>query len=735
MLSLLYSCSATKGLEDEDVLFSTLKVDIKDKKNITNKRQINSAIEYVSPQVNRPGILNFRTGFYNLYEETPPSGFKHTLKNKIGSKPKLFDYNLIETTQARLQKVMIDYGYFRAHVKCDSTIKKRNVTMTCDIEAGKRFKVDKVFWPYDSLKVTQAVDSFYNLTYVKPNQYYEKNHIESERNKLTQEAKNRGYIGFEKSNVLFYLDTLREEGNADIYVEFQPPSDSTSFERYVVGDIYIKSQTSFEGEERFEVTKDEKTGLSFLDKKYLLRPKVLDKFILLEKGKFLDEQNQRLTVNRLLDIGIYKFVNNKMVKRGDTLDQYYYLTPKSIKSVTGELELNNRSGNIFGTRGSIAFAHRNLFRGGEYFKIGLSGGIETQFGQESFINSNEYALEASLEFPRLVIPFVNAKTTRYFIPKTILSGLLKFESRINYFSLQNQQFKYGFRWKEDRNKTHEMYPLDFVNTYLISKTERFDSILNAPANIRLRESFEDLVILGVNYTFTYNNTPDAGSRNNLFFRGYVESSGNIYSLLSKNSIIFGTLASQFVKVTTDLRKYWSHGDNDIATRIYAGVGVPYGSSAQLPYSRQFSIGGASSLRAYRLRGLGPGTYDGNDKNQFIDQTGDVKLEANVEYRFPIVGFFKAAAFLDAGNIWLVKEGSTADQKFNFKNFYQQIAIGTGVGLRLDFDFFVLRFDLAFPLRGPSTDNGFEWKFKDIDPVKKAWRKDNLRLNLGIGYPF
>lgn len=738
---MLYSCSATKGLQEEDKLYNDIKIDIKDKNNLKDRRLWTNTVSSEVPEPNTPGLFNLRTGLYNIYDSTGTAGFKHTIKYKLGSAPKVFTPNTLLNVENRLKKMVNDFGYFDAEIRCDSTLhRKRKVNIECDITLNKRYTIDSIVFPYDTLGISDMLDEYYTWDHLKSGDYYHQSNIVAERLGLTQEAKNRGYKFFDREKVVFYLDTLHQNHTTDIYIEILPPSDTIAqYTRYIVGDIYVKTgydvdMDALKSEETFY---DDEMKLNIVGKDNLIRPKAYNKFILLEKGKYLDDKNQNLSVNRLLDMGVFKFVNNRMEQRGDTLDQYFILTPQNIKNITGELELNNRSGNLFGMAGSLAFTHKNLFKGAERFKIGLSGGIENQFGVKYLINSSEISLDASLEIPRLVIPFIDAKTTRYFVPKTLISGQLQYQKRINYYAIQNQKLRYGFRWKEDRNKTHELFPIDFTNFYLSSTSERFDSILAEPSNNRLRESFQDLVILGLNYSFTYNNTPDRGSRNSFYFRGGFESSGNTFNLLSSSNRIFKRRVSQYVKITSDIRKYWSHGDNDIATRLYTGAGIAYGSAEELPYSKQFSIGGANSLRAFNLRGLGPGEYirDTIDGQQFIDQTGDIKLEMNAEYRFPLVGFFKGATFLDAGNIWLIRDGLTDNQQFNVSDFYKQIAIGTGFGLRMDFDFFVFRLDLAFPLRGPDDSGRFDWVIKDFDPLTRTWRRNNLRLNLGLGYPF
>lgn len=737
----LTGCSATKGLQPEAMLFEGTDINITDKDNINNKRELDAAFYLSVPKENTPGLLNIRTGLYNIYDSGEGSGFKNMVKNKLGSRPVVFENQMIVNTQARLLKTMIDHGYFDASVVCDTSAQKRSVEMTCEIDAGPRFKIGQVIFPYDSLVVTTTVDTFYDLQYLESGDYYKQINVVNERAAIAEQARNIGYTFFQDRDVIIYIDTLEnqnlEEPIADLYIEFQE-TEISNHNRFRTGKIYVRMDHKIEeAPVEVDTTFVEKDNIYMLGESRLLRPSALDQLILLNQGEWMSERKQKLSVNRLLDLGMFKFVNNQMKRRGDTLDQTFLLTKGNIKSISGELELNNRSGNIFGTAGNVGFVHRNLFGGGERFSIGFSGGVETQFGDENLLNSAELSANTSLEFPRLVIPFLDFSTNRYFVPKTLISGSIQHQRRVGYYSIQNQKFRYGFQWREDRRKTHELFPFDLVNFYVLNKTLQFDSILNAPTNRRLFESFQDVLIFGLTYSFTYNNTIDVGSRNNFYYKVTWESAGNLWNLVTGADQLFNTTTSQYAKITNDVRKYWKYKDSDIATRLIVGTGLAYGSSTELPYSRQFSIGGANSLRAYPLRGLGPGTFrpDTTSTNQFIDQTGNMKIELNAEYRFPIFGWFKGAFFADAGNIWLIDSDASEEEVFHFEDFYKEIAIGTGVGLRMDFEFFVLRFDLAFPVRGPRDNGAFEWKFNKFDPLSKSWRRNNLRLNLGIGYPF
>ncbi|MFA6457559.1 MAG: BamA/TamA family outer membrane protein, partial [Bacteroidota bacterium] len=337
-----------------------------------------------------------------------------------------------------------------------------------------------------------------------------------------------------------------------------------------------------------------------------------------------------------------------------------------------------------------------------------------------------------------------------FVPKTRITAGIRLQHRLQYFQMFSTDASFGYHWKESASKEHIFNPFSLTFAQLTRTTEKFDELLRI--NQLLRKSFEEQFILGHSYTFTYNDQMNRELTNHLYFQGNIDLSGNLLQLIQSLFVegtaspaapykIFGTIYSEYYKFDIDLRYYYNNlaQTSSLAGRIIAGLGVAYGNSATLPYVKQFYIGGSNSVRAFPARGLGPGTYivpDSLSATSFIDQAGDLKLEGNIEYRFPIISFLKGALFVDAGNIWLLhNDPNRSGGVFSGKTFMEQLAVGTGFGFRFDLSFLILRFDLAFPLRIPSLPEYHRWVINAIDVVDPTWRKDNLALNIAIGYPF
>ncbi len=391
---------------------------------------------------------------------------------------------------------------------------------------------------------------------------------------------------------------------------------------------------------------------------------------------------------------------------------------------------------------NVRYHHKNLFKHAERLDITVGGQVETQLDEGStFINSSDLTVDAQLAFPRFIVPFVSIREGRNYVPRSLVKSTFTQQRRVQYYSLQSLTAKLGYKWRETSNKQHEFYPIVINEVSVSNKTAQFEELLDSDA--RLRTSFENVLISGLQYYYTFSDQEGRDDRRYAYFRGEVETSGNLLSLVVPNDAngvgrIAGLRYSQFTKVTADYRRYYNLGKGSIAARGILGMGFSYGNAAELPYIKQYLIGGSNSLRAFPLRGLGPGAFEprvASDFNrQFVDQTGDLKLELNVEYRFPVFNFIKGAAFVDAGNVWLIDSEEQPAGVFAVGEFYKQIAIGTGLGIRFDFDFFILRLDTAFPIRRPDQGS-FKWVLSEVDFLSSRWRRDNLQLNLGIGYPF
>jgi outer membrane protein insertion porin family len=354
---------------------------------------------------------------------------------------------------------------------------------------------------------------------------------------------------------------------------------------------------------------------------------------------------------------------------------------------------------------------------------------------------------SQLSFPRIIAPFKFNSSSAY-VPRTNIGISYEYQNRTKLYTLHNFNTSFGYTWKENIRKEHELNIFDATLVFPEKITEEYKSkIYDSNGNIvnpSLKRVVDKQLIFGPTYSFTYTTTM-LPRTNTIYYKGMVDLSANLTGLISGANVekgrekeIFKIPFSQYAKMEHDFRFYHKINESSsIATRFIGGIAYPYGNSEYVPFSKQFFVGGSNSIRAFRARTLGPGSYDPRTQNAsfYFDQSGDIKLELNAEYRLNVFKFLNLALFADAGNIWLVNDDATRPGGKFSKDFLSEIAVGAGIGFRFDFSIMVLRFDVATPLRVPYYEKGERWAFDEIDFGDKAWRKDNIIYNIAIGYPF
>ena len=481
-----------------------------------------------------------------------------------------------------------------------------------------------------------------------------------------------------------------------------------------------------------------------------IRPEVILASVFLQPGEIYLRREHSMTLNRLMSLGTFKFVQVRFAA-SDTaaglLDVEIQLTAMTKRSLRAEMDLVSKSNNFAGPRMNISLQNRNTFGGAEQLNFTMAGSFESQLGgKERNLFSYSVNPQVELLFPRILAPFKVERPNSAYIPKTRLSLSYNFLKRVNYFNMNTFQFLYGYRWKESVKSEHELNPVGISYTALGNRSEAFNTLLDA--NPVLRSSYEEMFIAGSNYAFTYNEQLGSSKQMQYYLGLTAEAAGNLFSLASlatgrevsgdDPAKVLGSVYSQFAKVSVDGRGYLKVGERDkFAFRMYAGVAKAYGNSSVLPYSRQFFSGGPNSIRAFQINSVGPGTYfDEQDEIGYFQLGGDVKLELNAEYRFTIYNIFKGAVFADAGNVWLQRSNpASGGDHFAITRVMDELAVGAGTGLRLDVSFFVLRFDVAVPLRKPWLEEGSRWVMQEPGFGDGGWLRENTVLNVAIGYPF
>ncbi len=746
------ACNVTKRLPPGKQLLVKNEVKIEQEWPDQEKRELRSnLLDLAEPKPNQRllFLFPFRLWVYQHAADTSKK-MNRWLRVRIGEPPALFDTSLAQRSVENMSLYLFNKGYLHARAEFE-TIPLRNpakVKVKYRVRPNDLHLFGKVEYAISDSAIRKlVVNDSSLLSYT--GKAFDMEALVDERQRITNLLLDKGYYGFTKQYVLFELDTSTSENRIDVYVRVMPPKEGPH-RKYRLRHIYIIPDYI----EAIHNTVKYDT-LEYKDYRILYRgelpyrPQALINGVFLDPGDIYSRTKYRQTINRLTSLSIFRFVNIdlKTVSEGEEnqLDAIIKLIPAKRRSLSANINATSSSYYFLGSELGFNYISNNPFHYTDQLRLGANGGIETLSDSVSglLLNTMEFNLNADLYFPTLLNPFGLHVDNRTYNPKTLLGVRYNYFRRLNYYTLNSINFTYRYEWTQNPKSAHQLTPVELNVISVADTTPAFNERLQN--NPILKLSFQDQLILGSKYSYTYNSDP-AGKRDFWYLRANLDAAGNLanglMSLIApgKNGL-FGRVFSQFVRPDVELKYYhFMRKEQQLVFRFLGGVGVPLGRSEVLPYVKQFVIGGSNSIRAFRIRELGPGSTGSTGSSAgFNDRTGDMKLEANAEYRFPISSMFKGAFFIDAGNIWLLKDEENPDKVFHPATFYRDIAIGTGAGLRLDFSFFVIRFDLGTPVRVPfdTQDNG--WRIvslvRDFDPLNYDWRRDHLRLNLAIGYPF
>jgi outer membrane protein insertion porin family len=770
LLLALPGCSGTKYLKDGDSFYSGSKIKFEIHGKVLRQTGVKSKLkEFLELKPNRV-IFGSRPFVWIYFKTGNPSkkkGISNWIKKSFGSPPVLLKDATPSATAKTMNSQLYNMGFFTAQVSTSvkTTGKESVVTYTAILHPP--FYIRNI--NYSALQDTGYAATFKSLrseALIKPGQRFSIDRMQAEQVRIEEVMQNLGFYYFNKRYVYFKADTTAGHHQVDLDLTFAPKMPQKAIRVYKMEQVivipdYSLSDTTLQIRDTTRID-----GFTYIDHHHFYRPEIITNTINLRPGSIYTKKNRMLSMGHLTSLGVFKFSNIKFSdskKDSSGLNAALFLTPRLPNNIRIEPQMVSKSNNFVGPGIGITFTNRNFFRGAELFQLKLNVGYEVQISrgaQAGALSSLEVGTEARLTVPRFITPIRIRYGSRKFLPQTIFRLGYNLQQRVGYFQLNSFTASYGYTWKENAAKIHTFYPIDIDYVEVTNKSPAFLAIL-AP-NPTLTRAFENQFIPSARYSFTYNSqlnitrtnvfteTPNP-NKSTFYFNGNMEVAGNLLNAFQRGinpsdkdvHTIFGSPYSQYVRADVDLRFGHQLSPHDkIATRLIVGLGLPYGNSSILPYIKQFSIGGASSIRAFPARSLGPGTYNVRTDTSvktttyFIDQRGDMKLEGNFEYRFDLIKVVKGAFFLDAGNIWLLKnDPDRPGAKFDSKTFLDQIAVGSGFGLRVDLNFFVLRFDVGIPLRKPYLPENQRWVIDKIDFGSSAWRNDNLLLNIAIGYPF
>ena len=746
---LFQACSVKKYIPEDEMLYTGAKIRLSSDTLIKGKKAIKKELEILNSPKPNSKILGINLGLLAYYkaQKEKPGFFYKFLNKKIGEKPVYLSDVDLSKTENLINNRLENRGFFRSEITSAEKRLKKTASVNYSIKINKPYTLSNyTFETLDSVsnyeKVMQEdIKSTMDETFLKSGMRYDLALFKYERERIDETLKSRGYYNFNSDFLIFEIDTNQYKNKRfDLFMRLKKDVPEKSKIPYIINSVKIFPNYSVET----DTTQNQNTlykGLEFIQDEEFFIPKRLAPYVLISPEQTYDPKKAKLTSNRLSSIGTYKYVNIRYREIDDSglkdgigkLDAYIYLSPLNKRALRTELKAVSKSNNFAGPTLSLTYTNRNLFRGGETFNLTASTGYEMQLsgGSGSGLSSTQVGLNADLIFPRLLFPININDQFKYAIPKTKIGLAAEYLSRSQLYSLNSFTGTFGYGWNANKYVYHELNPISINYVNLSNTTQEFEQILSD--NPFLQSSFEQQFIAGLTYSFVYNELVDKTKKTPIFFNANVDLAGNTLSLFeSKDEDGKGTFLgleyAQYAKIDADIRYYLNFSNSQqLVARLFGGVGYAYGNSTTLPFSKQYFSGGPYSVRAFRIRSLGPGTYspESEETDSFFNQTGDIRLEANIEYRFPVYSFLKGAIFADAGNVWLLEDNESLPGGKFTSDFMNELGAGAGAGLRVDIQNFVIRFDLAVPFLDPSLPLGNRFDLRLDKPI----------LNFAIGYPF
>lgn len=759
------SCSSSKHVPEGSYLLDKVKIRI-DSTAQGDELDVSEMQAYLRQQPNHKMLwsIKFRLGFYNMSGQDSTNWWNKWMR-KLGEPPVIYDSQLSQQSVRQLTQYLANKGYFNADVSVDSIVneKKRKIALTYNLSPGDKKLIASVNYQFPDSTIRDIVMADSSKFVTTPGSPLARELLEAQQTLVTDALRNRGYYNFTKDCITFVADTTAGSVEADLTMNVSMPKSSQItpddvYSRYIIRKVTVITDAEAINAENPAAAVGKETvnyrGLDILyaDSKYL-RPSVIADNCFLVPGEEFAQKEVDRTYRAFSRLNILKFINITFLPAGHIgddgmLDAYILLTPGKSQTASVELEGTNSEGDL-GVAVGLTYSHRNIGKGSETFTGKLRGSYESISGNLDGLLHNrymEYSADLGISIPEFKAP-ISRRIRRRIQASTEANFAISYQERPEYTRIVSTA-GFSYKWVDFRkHNQHTFTPIDINYVYLPASTNDFiDQI--APDNPLLRYSYEDHFIMRMGWRWYHSNKREVApwqkymQRDLYTVRFNAEIAGNL--LFAISSIfshrhnfhedpykVFGIHYSQYFKVDAEYAFLHRFDErNSVAFRGGFGIGVPYGNSEMLPFEKRFYGGGANGVRGWDVRTLGPGSYPGkNTVSDFINQCGDIRLIMSAEYRAKLFWVIELGAFIDAGNIWTIRNyANQPGGVFKFDKFYEQLAAAYGLGIRLDFNYFLLRFDLGMKAHNPAMG---EKPWPLIDP---NWKRDSS-FHFSIGYPF
>ena len=768
---ILTSCDVTKNLGPKEYLL------IKNKFHInTTKVTADELSGYLQQQPNKKlfGLFRSNIALYNMGCKGKDSKFNKWLRTTAGAAPVLLDTGLAVIACKQMNQYLANKGYFNSVVRDSVAIKKKKATVCYLVKTSKPYTIKKIEYVIPDTLVARFVLKDTAKSLVKPGINYDAYKFDDERSRIAVNLNNNGFFRFTTNYIVYRVDSTLGERKMDITLEITDPvvpsMDNTSLmvtmphKRYYINRLYIYPEFDHLALDsvhydtlltQFTGPKKEKSRYSYYflyDRKMTIKPRTITQSIFVEPGSYYSLNAVNQTYSRLASLQVFKYINLRFAasdskrdsakKNSDPIDCRVQLSRSAFNSFSVSADGTNSAG-AFGLQGGLTYSNRNIFRGAQLLRLGLNVSAQTQppltdDQPKRIFNVLEIGVNASLTFPQFLFPVKPEKLSKNMKPKTTISLGYNFQKQQDYNRhITNATF--GYTWVQNNQLSQTINPVE-VSLVKVFGDSAFDAYLKTLYDQRLKYQYTDHLVAGLRYTLQYTSQQLNRLADYIYIRTNFETGGNLLYAIDKifnapknsagNYTLLNIQYAQYVRPDFDFRYYQKLGrQHMIVYRFYTGIGITYGNSPALPFEKAFFAGGANDLRGWKLGYIGPGSYHNDTSTSNYNQFGDMQIEVNAEYRFPIYKVVKGALFFDIGNVWTIKPSpDLPGGEITISNFLPDIAISTGLGIRLDFNFFMIRLDPSIPLKVPWYPKGDQWYFGKMQFQDIVW-------NFGIGYPF
>ena len=762
LAALLAACASTKHVPDGQLLLDKVNINILDKENESgiNKQELTN---YLRQTENHKVLGGFKMqlAIYNMSGKDSTNWFNKWIR-RVGAPPVIYDSTLTMASESQLQRALTNKGYLKNTVTSEvqNKKKKKKARVDYNITLNQPYRIRSISYDIKNDSLRELILGDTTDFPIKSSSLLDHNKLDAERELIVQRLRNNGYYAFNKNYITFMADTAAGSHDVDLTLTLSDktqdlphlPHIDTHRQFYVRDVIFVTSYDAVNMQNGVYGERESYNGITVLygDDRYI-KKEILDENCFIRPGSIYDASDVDRTYKALGRLGIIKFINIDMKAVGEIdgnlwVDAYILLNRDKSQTISFSLEGTNSEGDLgFGI--GAGYQHRNIFKGSELFNVKFKASYESLSGDLSgLINDNysEYSGDVGITFPKFKMPFLRESFKRRIQASTEFMTSFNYQERPEYTRIiAGGGWKYI--WSERNNQMRHTFNLiDLSYVYLPkSKINFLDSITNP----LLRYSYENHLIMRMGYTFYKTNRRATNPLTTVFqdniytVRASAETAGNLLYGISHligqkreeddSYKVVGTRYSQYVKVDADFAlTHYISSRSSIAFHAGLGVAVPYGNSTVLPFEKRFYSGGANSVRGWGVRTLGPGSFNGKKaQNSFIYQCGDIRLDLNLEYRCKLFWVLELGAFIDCGNVWTIREyENQPGGVFKFNKFVEQLALSYGLGLRMDFTYFLMRFDVGMKAHNPSSGQE-HW------PLINPSLKRDAEIHFSVGYPF